>query len=66
MFSTNSTLLARSAGSVECRTGRTYLQYKLCSFRIYESQSVEENIDEFERLVEDESDTFADFFTKLI
>lgn len=34
-------------------TSRTYLQYKLYSFRMNESQSVEENIDEFERLVDD-------------
>ncbi|KAG7557534.1 Zinc finger CCHC-type [Arabidopsis suecica] len=34
-------------------TSRTYLQYKLCSFRMNESQFIEENIDEFERLVDD-------------
>lgn len=34
-------------------TNRVYLQYKLYSFRMNESQSVEENIDEFQRLVDD-------------
>ncbi|XP_019089828.1 PREDICTED: uncharacterized protein LOC104737229 [Camelina sativa] len=34
-------------------TSRTYLRYKLFSFRMNESLSVEENIDEFERLVDD-------------
>ncbi|KAG7552869.1 Zinc finger CCHC-type superfamily [Arabidopsis thaliana x Arabidopsis arenosa] len=34
-------------------TSRTYLQYKLCSFRMNDSQSIEENIDEFEKLVDD-------------
>ncbi|KAL1214098.1 Retrovirus-related Pol polyprotein from transposon TNT 1-94 [Cardamine amara subsp. amara] len=34
-------------------SNRVYLKYKLCRFRMNESLSVEENIDEFERLVDD-------------